>query len=102
MKIAKKVWDFSELVSLPPVITKHKFLFWKWENVYNPTEYKYKNSSELLQVVNDFIKQHGIKNIISFKDTCKVVTYYYSDEDCYSSREENEGFIELVYWSNEE
>jgi hypothetical protein len=92
-QIKKKYWRYADEINLPSVEKHHKFLWWKWTTTYTPTKYKYDNQASLLEVVNQFIAENKIVDIISFKDNAKTVLYLDYDTEWY----ERVGGIELVY-----
>ena len=92
-QIKKKYWRYADEINLPSVEKHHKFLWWKWTTTYTPTKYKYDNESSLLEVVNQFIAENKIVDIIAFKDNGKTVLYLDYDTEWYG----RVGGIELVY-----
>ena len=103
-QIKKKYWRYADEINLPSVEKHHKFLWWKWTTTYTPTKYKYDNQASLLEVVNQFIAENKIVDIISislgavsyrleFQDNAKTVLYLDYDTEWY----ERVGGIELVY-----
>jgi hypothetical protein len=92
-QIRKKFWSFRESISGDPVHQRHRLLFWSWTTTHIPEKFIYDDEAHLLQVVNDFIADNKILDIISFKDTAGMQSYCDYD-NVWSDRV---GGIELVY-----
>lgn len=93
-KIIKKYWSFSEQIPLPLIEREIGFWLWKETKIFTPTGYKYDSPSHLLHVVNEFIAENHITEIISFNDTCGNYEKIPFEGPRYIERV---GGIELVY-----
>lgn len=92
-QIRKKFWSFRESITGDPVHEHHKFLWFNWTTIHTPEKFIYDDEAHLLQVVNLFIAENNILDIISFKDTAGVQCYMDYD----NVWNERVGGIELVY-----
>lgn len=92
-QIRKKFWNFREAISGDPVHKQHKFLWFNWTTTSIPKKFIYDDEAHLLRVVNLFISNNNILDIISFKDTAGIQCV----EDYDAFWNERVGGIELVY-----
>jgi len=93
MKIHERYWSYSEQVALPEITKNCRFLWWTWTETYRFTKDKYNSKAALLEEVNKFIEENDIVDIISFKNTARMITILDYDYEY----EERRGGIELVY-----
>jgi hypothetical protein len=92
--IHEKYWNFDEKISAGPTKEeKHSFLWWSWTDFIEPTKYKYKEKSNLLDEVNKFIADNEIDEILEFKNTARTVIVMDYDVDY----EERRGGIYLSW-----